>query len=68
MKVDAEVHIGVPDNGKPFGLAVDLHVASPSGGIGEAELRKLVEKAHEVSPAFRSVLWAARDPFGKTDD
>jgi OsmC-like protein len=47
LKVDAAVHLGKPDNGKPFGLAVDLHVSSPSGKE-PSNLKELVEKAHEV--------------------
>ncbi|KDN46610.1 OsmC-like protein [Tilletiaria anomala UBC 951] len=49
LSVRADVHLGQPDNGKPFGLAVDLVVDTKSGSKDE-QLKELVSKAHEVCP------------------
>ena len=46
VAVTAQVHIGKPNDGKPFGLAVDLHVKSAKAD--QAQLKDLVNKAHEV--------------------
>ena len=47
-RVTATVGIGPRDDGKGFGIDVDLEVSLP--GLGDDEARELVDKAHVVCP------------------
>ena len=53
--VHASVHIGAPEDGEGFGLAVDIHVEG-------VEDQALIDAGHEVStPPFPYFFWGVAE-------
>ena len=48
LKIRVDVHIGKPDNGKPFGLGADI--VAETANPDTVNIKKLLEVAHDICP------------------